>query len=416
LIRLYNQKKELPVKISNPLVPIIAIIILISLTLSLSGCWDRREPDVLGFITMAAFDIKPDSGLFRVIVQVANPLGEEGGQQEGGGGGGKKPPFWVVEATGHTIYEAIKNLEVLSSRKLVWTHNEAVLFSEELSRKGIRRVLDFLDREREPRPTARPFVVQGDVRRLLEADFPLEETGATAVSKQLFSIRLERSVLPDVESLRILFHHLAAPGLELILPRIAVLEQEGKDREKSGRINPARISGAAVFRGDRLVGFLDDRETSGYLWLKGDVSRATLVLKCPGSEEELLTVEVFESDAKLEPKIEGDRVRFKASIRAESSIQEFACRDLPLEEEFINSLNRRMAIVIRNEIAMSLEKARELEADVFGLGNIIYRTRPRDWKRLEEKWEEIFPAVMVDIEVEAVIRRYGLVLEPIKIR
>ena len=53
-----------------------------------------------------------------------------------------------------------------------------------------------------------------------------------------------------------------------------------------------------------------------------------------------------------------------------------------MEPEFIGSLNRRMATVIRNQAAGCLEKARELESDFLGLGNIIYRTRYRDCKRL----------------------------------
>ena len=109
-------------------------------------------------------------------------------------------------------------------------------------------------------------------------------------------------------------------------------------------------------------------------------------------------------------------MRFKASVSAEGRLQDFACPQFPLEREFIDSLNRRMATVIRNEIARSLEKARELESDIFGLGNIIYRTRNEEWKRLGENWRDIFPGVMVDIEVEAKILRHGLILEPVQIQ
>ena len=87
-----------------------------------------------------------------------------------------------------------------------------------------------------------------------------------------------------------------------------------------------------------------------------------------------------------------------------------------MEPEFIGSLNRRMATVIRNQVVGCLEKARELESDFLGLGNIIYRTRYRDWQRLGSRWEEIFPGVTVDIEVKAEIVRPGNVLRPIEIR
>jgi spore germination protein KC len=400
---------------NSPFAAVLSLILIFMILSLPTGCWDRHEPDVLGIITMAAFDIDRDSGLLRVGVQLANPLAGGTAQKQQGGGVSDRSPIWVVEATGHTVFEAVKNLELLSTRKLLWTHIETMLFSEELAKRGIRPVLDFVDRERQVRLIARPFVVQGDINRLLEAEFPLEQFGGSALIKQFLSIQLELSVVPEVDSMRVLFHHLAMPGLELILPRAVVLEKENNP-PKSSKINPVLISGAAVFRGERLVGFLDNKETTGYLWVTGNARRAPLVLKCPGSEDELLTVEVFESKTELRPEIKGDKVRFKLFVRAEGRIQDFACPELPVEEAFINSLNRRMAAVIRNEIEMSLEKARELGADVFGLGNIIYRMKPQEWERLEGKWKEIFPEVMVDIEVEAIIRRPGLIVEPVKIR
>lgn len=397
-------------------VSLTALVLMASL-LYPAGCWDRAEPDLLGIVTVAAFDIDAGSGLFRVYAQLANPLG--GGQQQNGGGGGGQgsSPIWSVSATGHTIYEAIKNMELISTRRLLWTHVEALLFSEKLAREGIRPVLDFIDRERQIRMIARPFVVQGDLRRLMVAEFPMELEGGTAMSKQFFSVRGETSFLSEVDSIRVLFHHLSLPGIEINLPRIAVLVDEGEsERKPAAQLNPARISGIGVFRGDKLVGFLDEKETTGYNWLTGNMQRHVLVLKCPQSEENLLTVEIFEATVKLIPEIKGYEVRFKASITADGQIQDFYCPDFPPEPEFFASLNRRTATAIRNEISGSLEKARELESDVFGLGNIIYRTRNKDWKSLGSNWEEIFPGVMVDIEVEANIRRHGLVLKPIKIQ
>ena len=112
--------------------------------LTLAGCWDRREPSLLGVVTAVAFDFDPQTGLLQVIAQVANPLGIGGGNgadQSGGGGGNN--PFWVVETSGHTIYEAIKKTEQVSTRKLIWSHLEAVLFSEAMAREGLRPVLDY---------------------------------------------------------------------------------------------------------------------------------------------------------------------------------------------------------------------------------------------------------------------------------
>ncbi|MGI6318157.1 MAG: Ger(x)C family spore germination protein [Dethiobacteria bacterium] len=383
----------------------------------LAGCWDKREPDELGIVIGAAIDFNPETGFYKILAELANPGG--GGTSQdvgGGGGGGDKAPFWVVEAEGETVFNAIRTMELLSTRMLFWSHMETVVFSEEFARGGLRPALDFIEREVESRPTPHPFVAQGDIKKLLESEYPLEQLGGVVLRKQYTSIFSEGSVVPEVDSFRLLFQRLSRPGWELILPRAEVLEAGGDERSPSSQINPARISGAAVFRGDRLAGFFNDRETSGYLWITGNIKSASLTMKCPGNEEKLLTVSVTESSTRLEPEIEGSDIRFKLFIAAEGRIEDYGCEKLPMEEEYLSSLGRRMAETIRSEVEMALDKARELKADVFGMGNIIYRTKPKEWARLEGRWEELFPQIKVDIEIEALIERPGLVGEPLKIR
>ncbi len=381
-----------------------------------TGCWDKREPDELGIIIGLGFDINPETGLFKVLAEVANPVGASVGQEGGGGGG--KAPHWVVEAEGETAFAAIKRLELLSTRVLFWSHLETVIFSEEFARNGLRPVLDFIERGTETRLTPQPFVVQGDVKKLLEIEYPLEQLGSAALRKQFTGILLTESVVPEVDSFRLLFQFLSCPGQELILPRVQVLEAgegKGEGTSPNSNINPVRISGAAVFRGDRLAGFLEDRETSGYQWITNNIRGAALNLKCPGDEENLLSVSITETSTRLEPQIEGDDLRFKLFIDAAGRIEDYTCVELPLEEEFLRSLGRRMAETIRSDVEMSLYKARELKADVFGMGNIIYRTKPKEWARLEERWEELFSQIKVDIEIEALIERPGFIIDPYKI-
>jgi len=107
----------------------------------------------------------------------------------------------------------------------------------------------------------------------------------------------------------------------------------------------------------------------------------------------------------------------KVTVKAEDRIQdETAPEDLTVESELVRSLNRRLAQVIRNDMEMAIAKAQELRADIFGFGYSIYRTRYRDWTRLEDRWDEIFPKVPVELDVEASIRRTGLITKSVTVR
>lgn len=410
---------------------IAAVALLLCLTASVGGCWNLREPEDLVHVLGLALDLDEESGLFKVYAQVANPAGMGGaatpsGDAGGTGGGGGKKPFWTVSAYGHTPFEAVRNLVPHTSRELFWSHTSVLVISEKLARRGILPIIDFFERERQTRMIVRPVVAEGDVGRLMEADFPLEQTGARALSRGIMVSMFQSSIFP-AKLLTEVVDTLSEPGVEVLIGRVKVLAEErtksaapsqaGAPRQPGALEPPAELSGAAAFHKDRMVGWFSEREVRGWHWITGRAFRATLVLSAPDDEEKLLTVEVTSSSAKIEPGVEGNDARMKVTVKAEGRVQdETGPEDLTTESELTRSLNRRMAQVIRSDMEMAIAKAKELRSDVFGFGYSIYRTRYKDWKRLEEHWDEIFPTMPVELHVEARIRRTGLITKSATVR
>ncbi|HOL16241.1 MAG TPA: Ger(x)C family spore germination C-terminal domain-containing protein, partial [Bacillota bacterium] len=61
-----------------------------------------------------------------------------------------------------------------------------------------------------------------------------------------------------------------------------------------------------------------------------------------------------------------------------------------------------------------LSRAQELKSDIFGFGNLIYRKNPRLWEKIGPRWdEEIFPRLKIDLKVNFVILRAGLIKDPL---
>ncbi len=394
----------------------LVLVFSLVLMLPLSGCWNRREPEELAVIVGAAFDKSENNGEWKIIALIANFLAVGGGEGNGSNNGNNNGTQSIVvrEATGRSIYDAGKNLHAISTRKIDFHHVEILFFSEELAREGLAPILDFLDRERQFRLIARPFVVDGDVRKAAEADFPMEEITTSGINRMLrFSIE-QLSESADIR-LRHVFIRLAQPGWELVLPRIQVLENEnGKSKEE-----PLRLSGLAAFRKDRMIGWLDEKETRGFMLISGLARRISYVIDSPPPLEKDFTVEIFESSARQSARIENGEVTITVDVVVDGRIQETTSHEewLSVQSELTESLDRRLAQAVRNDMEASLEKAQqELQTDIYGFGNLIYRTMPDEWKNLEEKWDQLYPGVKVELRVEANVRRTGLVKDPIKIR
>lgn len=394
-------------------VPQRIFIILFLIVFLLTGCWNRRDPELLGFVLATGFDYDPQTGLYQIVAQIANPLGSA--TEEQSGEGVDKKPFWVVEALGHTPYEARENLALKSSVELFWAHSSILAIGENLARQGILPILDLFERERQLRIITRPMVVEGDLRSLLEAEFPLEESSSRGLWRQATTMMFERTSYPS-KVLRESIINLARPGVDIMIGRVGNIAPQTDNSSDTGTTPPAELAGAAAFVKDHMIGWIGEREVAGWHWVQGRAHRATLIIPSP-LDRSPLSVEIHRSHVKLEPRLEGDKVTIIVKIHARGRIQEqIAPGDLVDVKARHTSLERRTATVIENDVQMALKRAQELNSDYLGLGNLIYRKLPWEWKVLEPRWKEILPTVTLDIQVQVDIVRAGLVTSAPTIR
>lgn len=390
------------------------VIILIITLLFTAGCWNRVEPEELALALMLGLEREEQNGDIKVTVQAPNPL-QIGDQEEGQTGGSPGKPIWVASATGPTISSALKNLNKKTGRLINMTHTEIILVSEALAREGMAPILDLLDRERQIRAIAQTMVVEGDLRQAMEAEFAMEEVGARGITRQIVVAVDEMAVSVNFP-LRVMFNQLCQPGINIVLPRLQVLELED---EQAVMETPLIVSGLAAFKKDRMVGWLNDQETRGYNWIRNEITIPVYVFESPVQPGELVSAEIHQSSSSLEVRVQGEEVVITVNAIVEGRIQETTSPEekLSSESELVDSMNRHLAQEVHSDIQAALEKGqKELKTDIFGFGNLIYRTRPRDWDRLGPRWEEIYPDIRVEIQVDSHVRRTGLIKDPLKIQ
>ncbi len=399
--------------------------------LAAPGCWNRRDPELLAIVLGVAFDYNEARGLYQVIAQVANPIAMGGGQASGeGGGSGGGPAFWTVSNFGHTPFEAMQNLTTGTSREFFWAHNRVLLLSEKLvRRRGIGEILDLMERERQFRPIIKPVIVEGDLRRLMEAEFPLEETGIRGIDRMIKTTQFEHSVFP-LKLLNEIYSTLEQPGIELFIGKITVIEegtreqggggaaqgQGGESGGETGKTPPARIGGAALFRGDRMVGWADLHQAQGWNYATGRGNRFSFVIECPAHSGSHFSIENVAVSSAMRPVPDGGDLRIILEVRVEGRIQDVGCRlehELTVENEFIKQIERTCAQAVRNRIEAMISRSQELKSDVLGFGNLVYRKQPKLWREIGERWDEIFPGLAVEILVEYNLTNPGLATDPV---
>ncbi|MGI6165695.1 MAG: Ger(x)C family spore germination protein, partial [Limnochordia bacterium] len=246
------------------------VLVVLILMMFLTSCWNRREIETLGFVLAVGVDKAAEEGKIMLSVQIAKPFALAGPSVVA------ERPFWLVSSTGYTVFEAIRNFLSQSPRRPFWAHNRFILIGEELAREGIMEIIDLFARDGESRRTVQVVIVKGaKAVDLLQAEFELERLPSEGAQGILLGSLAGLGTTVGTE-LNDLLQMLELPGMEPVALRAEIVDRP-PDVDLRGQLKrdvistSARLSGAAVFKKDKLVGWLGPKQTRGLLWIKGEI-------------------------------------------------------------------------------------------------------------------------------------------------
>ena len=385
------------------------VLVVLILMMFLTSCWNRREIETLGFVLAVGVDKAAEEGKIMLSVQIAKPFALAGPSVVA------ERPFWLVSSTGYTVFEAIRNFLSQSPRRPFWAHNRFILIGEELAREGIMEIIDLFARDGESRRTVQVVIVKGaKAVDLLQAEFELERLPSEGAQGILLGSLAGLGTTVGTE-LNDLLQMLELPGMEPVALRAEIVDRppdvDLRGQSKRDVISTsARLSGAAVFKKDKLVGWLGPKQTRGLLWIKGEIKGTVLVVEYPNEQDRLITVEVIRASSKVTPKIIDGKPQIKIEINVEGNLGETQVFFDPITQlEKWASIERRVAEAIRGEVQSVLDAAqKEYKSDIFGFGTSFYRNYYKEWERMQADWGRLFQELAVEIDIRTGLRRSGL--------
>ncbi|NOU76702.1 Ger(x)C family spore germination protein [Paenibacillus sp. LMG 31458] len=387
------------------------LIILTTLSLLLTGCWSRVEVNDIAIVTAVAID-KLSDGNIRIALQVPipmrlGPIGASGG----GGGGGNEMTLLVSEA-GETVLDAYRRLQKKVSRRIFFSQNRVLIIGEKAARDGVFPILDYFSRGRGARLRGLILFSKGEAAPLLKLTPKLERYNAEVIREEeneRVGLRIMQKDFIDM---------LTTEGISPVAARVEERPEEIKGEQYSlrnmpsdkERLTPA-IVGAAVFHQDKLVGWMNDEETRGILWLRNELKTAIITVNIPKEKGGgKISAMLIREKTKVKPILMGNKVKMEVNIHAENEIHENGSKlDLgdPKVLEYVQTLLEKD---VKERIQLALHKAqKQLNCDIFGFGNAVYRTYPKVWKKqFKNRWDDVFPNLEVKINPHVTVVRTGL--------
>jgi spore germination protein KC len=364
----------------------------------LTGCWNRVEINDIAIVTAIGLDLVEDDQL-RLTLQVAVPSK----LVTGGTGGSSGKSTIVISETGASVSEAYRNIQGKLSRRIFFSQSRVLLIGEDLAKKGVFHIVDFHTRYAEPRINSFIMFTKGKASKIINS-MPKFESVSAEEMRELAKMSVGLKIY-----VRDFLNMLLTDGIEPFASQFTLKPLEVSTK-KSGETQA--VNGIAVFKGDKLVGWMDEVETRGLLWLRNEIKTGIITIKVP--EEKgggNISMEIVRGETNIVPIFKQGELKLDVDVVTELSVIENDSKLNLFETKVIEEIQTYAEEKISKRIEMIVEKAqKEYGSDIFGFGQSVYKKYPKQWNtHYKKNWENEFAQTKITIHSKAFVRRIGLI-------
>lgn len=382
----------------------------------LSGCWDMRELNELGFVMAVGIDKGKDPGTFRVTAQIAKP--SNAGSNQGGSKGENENAVYIASSEGETIFDAIRNLAKFTSRRIIWAHNNVIIIGESLARQDITPVIDFFTHNYELRMRTWVAVCKGEAMDYVNAKTGMEDIPGVSISS------LYRYAELPAESVRTellkVFRDFTSDTVETLISALRLREDiaSSNTSQKQDGEKQIELTGAAVFKKTRMVGWVSPEEARGLGLIRNEINSAIIVIPFDEYEGKKVSVEVDNIKTSVISDVSGSIPAITIKVKGKGNIVE---QDMVTNDMSIDVLKSRSEELVNKEVEKSIMMAvdkvqKKYNCDVLAFGRAIHIQHKNEWyEKIAENWDEIYPQIPVTVKANIDIHWSYLYQRPMKV-
>ncbi len=378
------------------------VIVLVITLLLLGGCMGKRDVEELAFVMGIGLDLGKEPGTIEVTYQIAQP--------KASGGSATELQNWTVSIEAANPSMSTERIrEILNKHPFVGS-SRIIIIGEDLARSGINEALDVFQRFYQYRRTIYLLLAKGKAKDVLETQL---RTG------QLPALSLLGTMLgqPGTATFPVtrLGHYFTILGRESQNPLIPTVEKRKPGEEgieysdKEGE--EIHVGGSGVFENGKLIDFLSEEETKGYLWLDNEMKNGFIQTQ-EGDDDINASAWILKSSTKFKFNSQDEKMGVAFQIKATVSVNDIkgqiGQKDTREWVGFTKELESMFAQAIEKECQSAVAKSRKLEADFIGIGRKLEQKDPKYWKQVKDDWKNQLSDFPVSYDIKVVIQNTGL--------
>ena len=381
------------------------MILLIGISLLLTGCWDQRELSTITIVTGMAID-KGKNGNFKLTIESINET--ELYDQTATG----NSPSVLFSLEGETIAELAYKMNIGFSKNAIYSHMRTLVVSKAIAESGMMEFLDTFERSRELRDDFDVILAkEGEAADILQVVYTFQKSSSLKIMSQLESATKGWGSTPNVK-VKDLISALISPGRQPVMTavRIQGKPKKGESVDNMKKTHPDAIvviDSMALFKGEKLVGFLSVEDTRNYLWTQNQIENTSISVPC--GENRFAALRITDSKTKVKGRIKNGKPKIGVDIVMEGSIYGSTCKGHMDDPKTYKKLDELTNQYVREKVSKTIQTVQDdYGVDIFGFGEVVYRQDYKQFKKVEDHWDEAFKDAEIDVSVDTMIRRAGL--------
>jgi len=387
------------------------LVLFLSVPL-LSGCWNQEELPNLAFVMALGVDKAKNNQGYTLTFEIVNPANVASSQM----GGGQGSPVAVYKSTGKSLFDATRKASKKLSRKVYFAHTNAVVINEQVAKEGVLDLLDIMDRDPVFRTTTQLYIAKDTSAENVVSTLTILDK--IPVNKIVKSMNVTEAMLGENTKVTIddFIKDIVSSGKEPFTNGV-ILPGKQKMGDKMSNIATDKpgviieIDGLAIFKGGKLIGWIDGNQARGVVWTLNKVNGTDVLVDWQGKKKAIGVI-VRRSNVKFSPSIRNGKPFIQIAIKAEGDIEQVNSSVKITDPAVIKKLEDMVGEEIKKEVSNSIKTVQLKKSDILGFGESIHRAYPKKWKKLKGNWNEEFSTLEFSVKPEMYIRRHGIRNEP----
>ena len=393
-----------------------ALLVLTVLTsIAFSGCDSNLIPsmeeiDQFQIVEVVGID-KCAEDPSKVEVTFISKLEKSTSGNSGWGGGGGSTIVTISSSKGADVFDAEREIKAHSDNKTFLGHVDYFLIGEDAAKEDFTKYFDFINRDHETRLSPKVYITKGCSAK--EFIFTTS-TGDKFIADRLKNIPSDIDLLSNIDQVKILdvSAMLNNPNEATIIPALRI--KEIKDEKLTGGDMPERDiceSGYAVIKNFKLAGYISDTYSRGYNFLVNKVESCPVSVK--DSTGLYVGLEVIDANTKMEAEFNGDTLeKVIYTTHVTCNLQEQQSREKITDQSTIENLCTNASEIIKAEMEKVIGLSKEYKTDCTRLSEKIEMQHPLKWKKIKDRWNEIYPDLIIEVVVKTDMARTYDIREP----